>query len=77
MILYVTPKPKPNLEALSKRLLGNAVFVGWPHFFEAKVVAVSDESVKYQFQLSNIVKEDMKHLDTAAWLVQKKSILEK
>nr|CAB3267808.1 5'-3' exoribonuclease 1 [Phallusia mammillata] len=36
-----------SLEEIGGRLLGNSVYVNWPHMEEAKVIAVSDGSVKY------------------------------
>lgn len=34
------------LETLAKELIGRSVLVGWPHLFEAFVVAVSDDETR-------------------------------
>ena len=80
MILYVTPKPKPDLFASAQRLIGKCIFVGWPHLFEAKVIAISNSTIKLTgTQVGatvHFLREDLKPADQAQWTVQRNSISE-
>lgn len=42
MILSVTSKPVPTLNDIAKDLLGQTVYIEWPHLLEAYVIGVTD-----------------------------------
>ncbi|KAJ8673539.1 hypothetical protein QAD02_004801 [Eretmocerus hayati] len=55
MVLNLTPKPIPKLEEIAELLLGQSVFVNWPHFKEAHVIGVTD--MKNDIYLENFWKK--------------------
>lgn len=46
IVLTMKPKPTQHLQTIANKLLGQVVFVNWPHLTEALVVAVSDRKHK-------------------------------
>ena len=82
MILQVVPKVKLELSAVADQLLGQSVFVGWPHLIEALVVAVSDDKWKIHAdsqsnESNNWRKEAVEGSLTQQRILQKKAIAEK
>lgn len=71
MILSITPQQTPDLEVLASQLLGNSIYVDWPHLKEALVIGVTDSVEKYSlinislgYSNDNLKKEEVK--DTLA-----------
>lgn len=73
MVLYIKSHTKADLTTIGSKLLGETVFVNWPHLKEAFVIGVSDCSTKL-----NLINPQMKHLyDTVTeteWNVLKERI---
>ncbi|OAD52342.1 5'-3' exoribonuclease 1 [Eufriesea mexicana] len=73
MILYIKSQTKADLTTIGSKLLGETVFVNWPHLREAFVIGVSDCSTKL-----NLVNPQMKRLydtvDETEWNVLKERI---
>lgn len=77
MILHVVPKAKPELEAVADQLLGQSVFVGWPHLLEALVVAVSDDNWKIHVNSQSNKKSDWVKEAVEGPLTQQKNLQQK
>ena len=77
MILHVVEKPKPELEAVADQLLGQSVFVGWPHLLEALVVAVSDDNWKIHVNSQSNKKSDWTREAIEGPLFQQKQLQQK
>ncbi|XP_033221729.1 5'-3' exoribonuclease 1 isoform X2 [Belonocnema kinseyi] len=77
MILHVVPKPKPDLEAVAEQILGQSVFVGWPHLLEALVVAVSDDKWKIHVNSQSNKKSDWIKEAVDGPLTQQKQLQQK
>lgn len=43
MILHITPEEPPGVADVASQLLGNNIYVNWPHMFEAKWVLLTIE----------------------------------
>lgn len=50
MIITLAPRDKPVAAEIAKRLLGHKVYHSWPYLQEGMVVAVSDDSFRYELQ---------------------------
>lgn len=44
MIVQLEPHPPITIQDAAAMLLGQEIFVGWPHLSEGKVMSVTDES---------------------------------
>lgn len=43
LVILLEPHPTVSLQELAASLIGNEIFVGWPHLTEGKVLSVMDE----------------------------------
>ncbi|KAL8571175.1 hypothetical protein ACOMHN_010636 [Nucella lapillus] len=50
MMLTIHEPPERSLEDLASELVGQTVWVGWPHLHEAKVFGVADERFKIEIE---------------------------
>ncbi|KAK3589531.1 hypothetical protein CHS0354_041655 [Potamilus streckersoni] len=53
MMIQIHDETEMELSLVAKEYLGKVIFVGWPHLYEAKVVAISDDLVKYSLMESS------------------------
>ncbi|XP_063223399.1 5'-3' exoribonuclease 1 isoform X2 [Bacillus rossius redtenbacheri] len=85
MIVKIVQKDSPTLEEVAKEILGESIFVGWPHLFEAKVVAVSnrdvycrllDESAQLHSSSTNsrFIMENMDEVLKTRWRMDKSAV---
>lgn len=90
MILHITEQPPLALETLAKELIGRSVLVGWPHLFEAFVVAVSDDETRIALSdmgghseatsgdRKNLLRHESLHMDeSAVWHREVDSLAER
>ncbi|KAL3861178.1 hypothetical protein ACJMK2_007243 [Sinanodonta woodiana] len=50
MMIQIHDETEMELNLIAKEYLGKVIFVGWPHLYEAKVVAISDDLVKHSLK---------------------------
>ena len=53
MLLILEDQGKPNIHEVANELLGQEIWVSWPHMMEARVVGLSDANFKYSLQAKN------------------------
>lgn len=76
MILHIKPQPKINLTTIGSKLLGQIVFVNWPHLKEALVIGVSSSSCMKMNLINPQIKRLYDTIDGSEWTVEKKRITE-
>ena len=53
MLLVLEDQGKPDIHEVANQLLGQEIWVSWPHMMEARVVGVCDMNFKYSLQTQN------------------------
>ncbi|XP_054270080.1 5'-3' exoribonuclease 1 isoform X2 [Macrosteles quadrilineatus] len=76
MILHITPEEPPDVADVASQLLGNNIYVNWPHMFEAKVVAVASSKTRYILKPedNSIQSEEMNTKLASQWSMTKQGI---
>ena len=53
MLLVLEDQGNPNIHEVANELLGQEIWVSWPHMMEARVVGLCDTNFKYSLQVKN------------------------
>ncbi|KAK0166620.1 hypothetical protein PV327_004112 [Microctonus hyperodae] len=81
MIIKILPMNIPTIDQLANDVLGQIVYVRWPHLMEAHVIAVSNSAQKFTLidsnsnHMENVRREEFNSLQTIQWNMEAKNIV--
>ncbi|KAK0177026.1 hypothetical protein PV328_001116 [Microctonus aethiopoides] len=81
MIIKILPMNIPTIQQLANDVLGQIVYVRWPHLMEAHVIAVSNGEQKFTLidsnsnYMDNIRREEFNSSQTTQWNMEAKNIV--
>ncbi|XP_046669351.1 5'-3' exoribonuclease 1 isoform X2 [Homalodisca vitripennis] len=79
MILSILPQGHPDVKEVASQLLDKSIYVNWPHMFEARVVGVASEKVRFCLKKDDdsMIIEEMNKAEQAKWDLTRKAIEER
>ena len=64
MTLILSDQGRPEISAVAQELLGQEIWVGWPHMVEAKVTKISNMEFTYSLSDKGVMQRDPKEAKT-------------